>query len=95
MVTEGLTDAGPLPAFAALAPVVVERLVGGRRGGGVVRLVHRSQYRGSGLFPRGLSPERIMTETPTVGSDDEVCPRFLCTNALRVLGVSRSCPRRR
>jgi uncharacterized protein len=40
-----------------------------------------------GYFPMGLSLERIMTEMPSVGFKDEVWPKFLRTNALRVLGL--------
>jgi predicted TIM-barrel fold metal-dependent hydrolase len=42
----------------------------------------------SGYFPMGLSLERIMTEMPGVGFKDDVWPRFLRGNALRVLGLS-------
>src|SRR3984957_19287357 len=42
----------------------------------------------AGYFPMGLSLERIMTEMPSVGFKDEVWPKFLRTNALRVLGLS-------
>ena len=38
-----------------------------------------------GYFPMGLSLERIFTEMPKVGFRDEVWPKFLCTNAERVL----------
>jgi predicted TIM-barrel fold metal-dependent hydrolase len=41
----------------------------------------------AGYFPMGLSLERIMTELPAVGFKDDVWPRFLRTNALRVLGL--------
>jgi predicted TIM-barrel fold metal-dependent hydrolase len=41
----------------------------------------------AGYFPMGLSMERIMTELPHVGFKDEVWPKFLRTNALRVLGL--------
>jgi hypothetical protein len=41
----------------------------------------------AGYFPMGLSLERIMTEMPQVGFKDEVWPKFLRTNALRVLGL--------
>jgi uncharacterized protein len=40
----------------------------------------------AGYFPMGLSLERIMTEMPRVGFKDEVWPKFLRENALRVLG---------
>jgi predicted TIM-barrel fold metal-dependent hydrolase len=42
----------------------------------------------AGYFPMGLSLERIMGELPAVGFKDEVWPKFLRTNALRVLGLS-------
>jgi hypothetical protein len=35
----------------------------------------------------GLSLERIMGEMPQVGFKDDVWPKFLRTNALRVLGL--------
>ncbi len=41
----------------------------------------------AGYFPMGLSLERIMREMPEVGFKDEVWPKFLRTNALRVLGL--------
>jgi uncharacterized protein len=41
----------------------------------------------AGYFPMGLSLQRIMTEMPNVGFKDEVWPKFLRTNALRVLGL--------
>ena len=41
----------------------------------------------AGYFPMGLSLERIMTEMANVGFKDEVWPKFLRTNALRVLGL--------
>jgi len=41
----------------------------------------------AGYFPMGLSLERIMTEMPHVGFKDEVWPKFLRTNAVRVLGL--------
>ncbi len=41
----------------------------------------------AGYFPMGLSLERIMREMPQVGFKDEVWPKFLRTNALRVLGL--------
>ena len=41
----------------------------------------------AGYFPMGLSLERIMTEMRDVGFKDEVWPKFLRTNALRVLGL--------
>jgi hypothetical protein len=44
----------------------------------------------AGYFPMGLSIERIMTEMPGVGFNDDVWPKFLRTNALRVLGLTES-----
>jgi len=41
----------------------------------------------AGYFPMGLSLERIMTELPEIGLKDEVWPKFLRENALRVLGI--------
>ncbi len=41
----------------------------------------------AGYFPMGLSLERIMTELPDVGFDDDVWPKFLRGNAARVLGL--------
>lgn len=41
----------------------------------------------AGYFPMGLSLERIMTELPRVPFRDDVWPRFLRENALRVLGL--------
>jgi predicted TIM-barrel fold metal-dependent hydrolase len=41
----------------------------------------------AGYFPIGLSLERIMSELPGVGLKDEVWPKFLRENALRVLGL--------
>ncbi len=35
----------------------------------------------------GLSLERIMTDMPSVGFKDEVWPKFLRDNALKVLGL--------
>jgi uncharacterized protein len=43
----------------------------------------------AGYFPMGLSLQRIMTEMPNVGFKDDVWPKFLRTNALRVLGLDR------
>jgi predicted TIM-barrel fold metal-dependent hydrolase len=43
----------------------------------------------AGYFPMGLSIERIMTEMPAVGFKDDVWPKFLRGNALRVLGLDR------
>jgi hypothetical protein len=42
----------------------------------------------AGYFPMGLSLERIMTEMHDVGLIEEVWPKFLRTNALRVLGLA-------
>jgi predicted TIM-barrel fold metal-dependent hydrolase len=42
----------------------------------------------AGYFPMGLSIERSMTELPGVGLKEEVWPKFLRTNALRVLGLA-------
>jgi uncharacterized protein len=41
----------------------------------------------AGYFPMGLSLERIMTEMRNVGFKDEVWPKFLRGNAMRVLGL--------
>jgi hypothetical protein len=43
----------------------------------------------AGYFPMGLSLERIMNEMPDVGFKDDVWPRFLRDNALRVLGIDK------
>jgi uncharacterized protein len=43
----------------------------------------------AGYFPMGLSLERIMTELPQVPFRDEVWPKFLRENALRVLGLDK------
>jgi predicted TIM-barrel fold metal-dependent hydrolase len=42
----------------------------------------------AGYFPMGLSLERIMTEMPHVPLKPEVWPKFLRTNAERILGLS-------
>ncbi len=42
----------------------------------------------AGYFPMGLSLERIMTEMRDVGFKDDVWPKFLRTNAMKVLGLS-------
>ncbi len=42
-----------------------------------------------GYFPMGLSLERIMTELRDVPFKDDVWPKFLRSNALRVLGLAR------
>jgi len=58
-------------------------------------IVHYANTRGAdkiiygGYFPMGLSLERIMTELPEVPFRDEVWPKFLRGNALRVLGLGR------
>jgi predicted TIM-barrel fold metal-dependent hydrolase len=44
----------------------------------------------AGYFPMGLSLDRIMNELPNVPLRDEVWPKFLRTNALRVLGLDRA-----
>jgi predicted TIM-barrel fold metal-dependent hydrolase len=41
----------------------------------------------AGYFPMGLSIERIMTEMQSVPLKDDVWPKFLRTNAQRVLGL--------
>jgi predicted TIM-barrel fold metal-dependent hydrolase len=41
----------------------------------------------AGYFPMGLSLERIFAELPQVPLKDDVWPKFLRTNALRVLGI--------
>jgi uncharacterized protein len=41
----------------------------------------------AGYFPMGLSLQRIANELPNVGFKDEVWPKFLRTNAVRVLGL--------
>ena len=43
----------------------------------------------AGYFPMGLSLQRIMTEMPNVGFNHDVWPKFLRTNALRVLVLDR------
>ena len=43
----------------------------------------------AGYFPMGLSLERIMTDMPNVPFKDEVWPKFLRGNALRVLGLDK------
>jgi predicted TIM-barrel fold metal-dependent hydrolase len=42
----------------------------------------------AGYFPMGLSLERIFAELPDVPLADEVWPKFLRTNAERVLGLN-------
>jgi predicted TIM-barrel fold metal-dependent hydrolase len=39
----------------------------------------------AGYFPMGLSLERIMTELPNVGFNDDVWPKFLRENAIKAL----------
>jgi predicted TIM-barrel fold metal-dependent hydrolase len=41
----------------------------------------------AGYFPMGLSLERIFTEMPKVNFKDEVWPKFLRENAVRVFGL--------
>jgi predicted TIM-barrel fold metal-dependent hydrolase len=41
----------------------------------------------AGYFPMGLSLERIMAEMPHAGFKDDDWPKFLRTNAMRVLGL--------
>ncbi len=43
----------------------------------------------AGYFPMGLSLERIMTEMPNVPFNDDVWPKFLRGNAMRVLGLDK------
>jgi uncharacterized protein len=43
----------------------------------------------AGYFPMGLSLERIMTDMPNVPFKDEVWPKFLRGNAMRVLGLDK------
>jgi predicted TIM-barrel fold metal-dependent hydrolase len=42
----------------------------------------------AGYFPMGLSLERIVRELPGVGFKDDVWPKFLRENALRILGIT-------
>ena len=42
----------------------------------------------AGYFPMGLSLDRIFTELPNVGFKDEVWPKFLRENAMKVLNLS-------
>ena len=42
----------------------------------------------AGYFPMGLHLDRIMTEMPAVAFADDVWPKFLRENALKVLGLS-------
>ncbi len=41
----------------------------------------------AGYFPMGLSLERIFSELPNVGLKDDVWPKFLLENAVRVFGL--------
>jgi uncharacterized protein len=56
-------------------------------------IVHYANTRGAdkvlyaGYFPMGLSLERIFRELPQVPFRDEVWPKFLRQNAIRVLGL--------
>jgi uncharacterized protein len=43
----------------------------------------------AGYFPMGLSLERIMTEMPGIGLKDDVWPKFLRENAMRVLKLDK------
>jgi predicted TIM-barrel fold metal-dependent hydrolase len=43
----------------------------------------------AGYFPMGLSLQRIMTDMPNVGFNDDVWPKFLRGNAMRVLGLDK------
>jgi predicted TIM-barrel fold metal-dependent hydrolase len=43
----------------------------------------------AGYFPMGLSLDRIFRELPNVGFKDEVWPKFLRENAIRVFGLDR------
>jgi predicted TIM-barrel fold metal-dependent hydrolase len=43
----------------------------------------------AGYFPMGLSLERIFRELPDVPLRDEVWPKFLRDNAVRVFGLDR------
>jgi len=43
----------------------------------------------AGYFPMGLTLERIFTDMPNVPFKDEVWPKFLRGNAMRVLGLDR------
>ena len=44
----------------------------------------------AGYFPMGLSLERIFGEMPNVGFKDDVWPRFLRENAVRVYKLDES-----
>jgi hypothetical protein len=41
----------------------------------------------AGYFPMGLSLDRIFGELPSVGFNDDVWPKFLRENAVRVFGL--------
>ena len=44
----------------------------------------------AGYFPAGLTYERIMSELPNVAFKDDVWPKFLRENAVRVLGLDQA-----
>ena len=44
----------------------------------------------AGYFPMGLSLERIFKEMPQVGFKDEVWPKFLRENAMRVFKIAEA-----
>ena len=69
---------GPRVALAILAGIEAGELVRAIATGDVGRLTRE----------RNLPIERIMTEMPGVGFKDDVWPKFLRTNALRVLGLT-------
>ena len=56
-------------------------------------IIHYANTRGAdkvmyaGYFPMGLSLERIFSELPNVGFKDDVWPKFLRENAVRVFGL--------
>jgi predicted TIM-barrel fold metal-dependent hydrolase len=56
-------------------------------------IVHYANTRGAdkvmyaGYFPMGLSLERIFAELPNVAFKDDVWPKFLRENAVRVFGL--------
>jgi hypothetical protein len=56
-------------------------------------IVHYANTRGAdkvmyaGYFPMGLSLERIFSELPNVAFKDDVWPKFLRENAVRVFGL--------
>ena len=43
----------------------------------------------AGYFPMGLTLERIFADMPNVPFKDDVWPKFLRDNAMRVLGLDR------